>query len=32
MAVIETETKTLRKITLEEIKDAWKIAFKKKEK
>jgi len=31
VAVIETKTKTLRKITLEEIKEAWKIAFKKKE-
>jgi len=30
-AVIEIETKTLRKITLEEIKEAWKIAFAKKE-
>jgi len=30
-AVIETETKSLRKITLEEIKEAWKTAFKKKE-
>ncbi len=31
VAAIETETKTLRKITLEEIKEAWKTAFKKKE-
>jgi len=31
VAVIETETKTIRKITLEEIKEAWKIAFAKKE-
>jgi len=30
-SVIETETKTFRKITLEEIKEAWKIAFRKKE-
>jgi len=30
-AVIETETKTLREITLEEIKEAWKIAFEKKQ-
>lgn len=28
IAVVETQTKTLRKITLEEIKDAWKTAFK----
>ena len=31
VAAIETETKTLRKVTLEEIEKAWKTAFKKKE-
>jgi len=30
-AVIETDTKEIRKITIEEIADAWKTAFKKKE-
>jgi len=31
VAVVETETKKLRRITLEEMKEAWGIAFKKKE-
>jgi len=31
VAVIETETKNLRKITLGEIEEAWKVAFKKKQ-
>jgi len=31
VAVIETETKTLRKIALGEIEEAWKVAFKKKQ-
>ena len=31
VAVVETETKKLRKLTLEEMKEVWGIAFKKKE-
>lgn len=32
VAIAETKTKTLRKITLEEIKEVWETAFKRKEK
>ena len=31
VAVVETETKKLRKIALEEMKEVWEIAFKEKE-